>query len=61
MTLITPVELAAWRARLSGQPRPDDGSDHPPDWFAASVLRMHGIEGMHQLSNLGTSESGRTA
>lgn len=49
MTVISPAEVEAWRARLAGSAH----AETPIDVFEASLLRLSGIDGLHRLSNLG--------
>lgn len=52
-------ELAAWRSRLEavGTPHATAASAEGRDWFGETVVHLTGVEGMHQLSNLGAMDS----
>ncbi|GAA1858145.1 helix-turn-helix domain-containing protein [Microbacterium koreense] len=57
LTEITESDLQAWAARLSGAGSRSHASGRPPEWIRSSVMRMRGVEGMHQLSNMGVVDA----
>lgn len=53
MSALTPAERAAWARRLVGGSGETVPGSVPPDWLESSAIRLSGIAGMHQLSNMG--------